>query len=71
MTKETVCYQDLYKLMDERTTQIMNKFDQMEGRVSTLERWKDGLMVKLSLLATIAGIIGSFFIDSIKKKLNL
>lgn len=71
MAKDTVCYQDLYKLVDERTSQIMNKFDLLEERVTTIENWKAGLMAKLSLIATLAGIVGSFFIDSIKKKLNL
>ena len=60
-----ISYKDLYGLVDDRTNQIMEKFDGLEKRVSALE----GLKTQVVLLATIVGTIVSLSMDWLKRKL--
>lgn len=60
-----ISYKDLYGLVDDRTNQIMEKFDGLEKRVSALE----GLKTQVVFLATLVGTVVSLSIDWLKRKL--
>lgn len=66
MAKEGVSYQDLYKLVDDRTNQIMSKFEDLEKRVSVLEGFKAQILIIGSVVIFFANI----FADWIKTKLG-
>jgi|CXWL01.1.fsa_nt_gi ketopantoate reductase len=71
MTKNEVSYRDLYSLVDSRTAEIMDKFDRLEVRVNTLERWQSNIMGKLAIVATVITVSVSFVIAEIRSKLKI
>ena len=62
-----ISYKTLYELVDERTNQIMAKFDGLDRRVTALE----GLKTQALLLASFAGAVVSISLDWIKRKLGI
>ena len=71
MTPKTPSYQDLYELVDNRTKEIMIKFDVLDSRVDKLETWRETITLKITALASIVGVVTGLTMDLIKKKVGL
>ena len=66
MPRNGVGFREVYSLVDDRTNQIMAKFDGLEKRVSALE----SLKTQALLLASFAGAVVSLSLDWIRKKIG-
>ena len=60
----------MYELVDNRTSDIMEKFDKLEIRVGTLERWQANIMGKLAIVSIIVSTLVAFIIAEVKSKLR-
>lgn len=70
MSKNGVTYEALYKLVDDRTNIIMKKFDNLEERVTSLEKWQDRAKYTMGVVAAGFGIVTGLVNDWMKKKLG-
>ena len=69
-TQDQVTNRQLYELVDNRTSDIMEKFDKLEIRVGTLERWQANIMGKLAIVSIIVSTLVAFIIAEVKSKLR-
>jgi len=69
-TQDQVTNRQLYELVDNRTSNIMDKFDKLEIRVGTLERWQANIMGKLAIVSIIVSTLVAFIIAEVKSKLR-
>lgn len=64
-------YKDLYELVDDRTSEIMAKFDTLEQRVGRLESWKGELTGRITVAVGVVMFFVYFLADVIKQRLKI
>ena len=57
MPKNGASIQTVYELVDRKTDQIMEKFDNHEKRLNKIENWQSRVVWQMGLIASVGGAL--------------